>query len=226
MSEHNLIKALRHVQSITVVRVLIIVSFAMLLVSSLILYEARTSFLQKHVNVLTTTVQPSSLKLNPVGVKSLTDFMESHRDIAALGVVAVDMEENTRLPLVTLYNDDHVKNALEAAEDKQPQPLFTNDPQNNANVSALLNGEFVCVPHGSVTHVGRVKSEPLIKTTCRVPIPPYYGKLMGYLVIHSVHELSIYEIDRLRRDALRLSIDIYYANTSRVLNIEDASALN
>lgn len=191
--------------------------FAVSIVALALLFEAKTSTLR---NLIAPHVLPSQsageqyvLSLTSEGVGVVNRFTAAHPQVDVVAIVAVDLEDNTRTPLIVRYND----RALEQLAAKYVQlptiiPLFTDDKANNADLSALLNGEFSCKSAAEgmpLVLPAQIKSK--LKTTCRVPVPPFYGRLAGYVVIYSTRELSIYEVESLRISTIRLSVDLYYA---------------
>lgn len=220
MSDHNFTSFVNRIRTVTFVEILATVSIAMLFVSIVILFEVKTAFLQRQLasdHLAVVSPNSSKLMLSNIDVDVVERFARSHAELAAVGVVGVNLAENTRTMIVAIYNDQtlkrlHQKHNIYAGS----YPLFTADSINNSEITSLIEGRFTCAPSiigpgGDVTEI-----RALVKTTCRVPVPPYYGKVTGYLVFYSSKELSIYEVDRLRRDALRLAIDIYYMNSTSV----------
>jgi hypothetical protein len=219
MSDQSFTTLLKRAQSITFVELLASVSFAMLLASIVILFEVKTAFFQRHFTPDPQVVlSPNSprMVLSTIDVGALEQFAQEHTELAAVGVVSVDLSENTRSPLITIYGDKFVETKIATKPQISNMALFTANSSNNTEITSLLNGQFSCSPSTSSPLLIEYKMTDIIKTVCRVPVPPYYGRLTGYLVFYSRTELSIYEVDRLRRAALRLSIDMYYTNNANV----------
>lgn len=214
MNDHHIATILERVQKATFVEMIATLAFAMMLVSIVILFEVRTAFFQRHIapgpQIVLAPVT-TRLVLSESSIEALEQFAKSNPDLAAVGVISVDLSDNSRTLLMMVHNTTSV---LSTPTMPQTWPLFTADPVNNADVSSLLNGEFTCVPAAYSTLAHTQSLGGGVKTSCHVPVPPYYGRLTGYLIMHTVDELSIYDIDRLRRSALRLSIDMYYANST------------
>lgn len=220
MSEHHFANTLKRVQQATFVEYLATIACAMLLVSILILVEAKTMFFQRQFAPSafeTSHVLRSRLVLTDAGFDAMERFAREHTDLAAVGLVAVDLAENTRTELVVIYNDKQVEKGVDRNVGST-LPLFTTDTRNNAEMASLLNGEFGCAPASNSVLVQMHKLD-MLKTACRVPVPPYYGRLTGYLVMYSRDEVSIYEAEQLRKDALKLSVDMYFATTSATIDI-------
>lgn len=217
MNDHHIASVLERVQKATFIEMLATLAFAMMLVSIVILFEVRTAFFQRYLTPdpqIVLSPVPTRLVLTSESIRAVEQFAASNTDLAAVGVMSVDLSENTRTALLMIYNDKKLE--VQAAKlNMTTWPLFTSSPANNSDISSLLNGEFTCSPAQYSTLALSIGPNSPIKTTCRVPVPPYYGRLTGYLVMHSTDELSIYQVDRLRNAALRLSIDMYYANTPR-----------
>lgn len=221
MSEKVLAATIKHVQQARFVEYLAALAVAMFIVSIVVLFEAKTLFFQRQLAPTAFELVrpfPSRLVMTETSYQYMVDFTEQHPEIAAVGLVAVDLSENTRTTLVMLYND---KQAEERSATAVPStvPLFTSDPVNNTEMASLLNGEFGCFPSRHSAMASSLKIVELLETSCRVPVPPYYGRLTGYLVFYTRGELSIYEVEELRRDALKLSVNMYFANAQLTSDI-------
>lgn len=217
MNDSHIASILNRVHKVTFVEMLATLAFAMMLVSIVILIEVRTSFFQRFIapdpQIVFSPV-PARLAMSPGSTNAVVQFAAEHPTLAVVGVMSVDLSDNTREVMLMIYNDP----ALAEQNSKLTStkwPLFTASVENNSDISSLFSGEFACSPARQNMLMEALSINGAIRTTCRVPIPPYYGRLTGYLVMHSTEELSIYEVDQLRTDALRLSINMYYANAPR-----------
>lgn len=210
MNDDTLHKAINRIRSITLIEVLTTAIFAMLFATIVILLEVKTAFVQER---LTPGIYNSSDKLPSELVTSYADnqrissFMLGHPYIIATEVISVSLSLNTQSPLLVIHRDSREK----VSNLQHPGSLFTTNHSNNTVITAMLNGQFSCVgtPPKSDT-------APVVLTTCRVPVPPYYGELTGYIVFHVDQELSIYQVDALRRHALRMAVELYYNNDESV----------
>ena len=176
--ESKIKSLLKHVQQVTFAELLTTLSLAMLLVSIVMLYEARTAILQRYIvpNANTSTIASHpSLELSASSISKLQQFILNHNEIAVLEVVGVRLIDNQRTTLIRLFNDHELERATSGALDT-PTMLFSSDVVYNAEISALLNGEFTCTSNDHGPFVVRHNLQRIIKTTCRIPVPPYYGK--------------------------------------------------
>jgi len=106
------------------------------------------------------------------------------------------------------FNSDSFEELFKRADQERPGsgdgPLFTEDPANNAQVLAVVNGEFLCT---DVTNSILVKQFPhiakAIVLSCRVPLPPAFGKAGGWFAMHMMHEPT--DLSTFKTDALTLS---------------------
>lgn len=215
MKEMKFRSLLESGQRIMFLELLATVTLAVLLVSIFILYEAKTAVVQRYIVPDTqVAVVPSAerLELSSASREAVAEFAHAHPEIAVVGVVAVELKENTRTSLMRVFNDKEVERRVVEADKTQPGgpfPLFTADTAGNAEITALLGGEFTCSTEDVAVFIQRYNLGDKLKQVCRIPVPPYYGRLTGYLVLYSKVEMSIYEKDRLRSAATRLALDIY-----------------
>jgi hypothetical protein len=202
-------------RNITLTQLVTSVVFAVMLATIFILYGAKIAYFQ---SVTESNPPPfimsvgDRLELTPNSVLIVQQFLKTHPDIDVVGVVNFDMVHNTRTNMLRMFNDK----ALEAKVQEQiahppekPQPLFTSDIESNSEISSLLSNQFTC-NSGESIFTRQYGLRNIIHTTCRVPIPPYYGRVTGYIVLYSKKEMSIYEKDQLRIAAIRLAVDMYY----------------
>lgn len=216
---------LTHVQKTTLVEILATVCVSIMFVAIGILYEARTSIIQRHFLpqvLMATDPIATRLMLSSTSVELVTKFAEAHKEIAVVGVVSVDLPANQRTNVLRVYNDKALEQLVKTREAASAMPynqvafpLFSNNVVQNSMISTLLAGEFTCSATESAMFSPSYNLEERLKTSCRVPIPPFYGRLTGYLVMHSARELSIYETEALKAASLRLSMDLYYTDVVR-----------
>jgi hypothetical protein len=209
-------KLLKNTQLIKFHDLLITISVIILLVAIVMLYEAKTATIQNKLFTQRVQSSTSQLTLSQESTEMITTFSNTHTKAAIVGIVAIELETNSRRLLFKQFNDKALLIIADAhtKEGEDKFPLFDLDPVNNAEISTLLGGEFTCSTASGVPFLVKYGLQDSIKLTCRAPIPPYYGKLTGYLVMYFTKELSIYEIDTLRSEALKLAIDIYYQDVA------------
>lgn len=225
--EYKFKSLLERAQSISFVELMATITVVVLLVAIFMLYEARTAFIQHYVvaDVESMGVPTgTTLQLSDNSKEQIEAFTHEHGTLALVAVIGVDLSDNTRSALIRFYNDKAIEK-LALTNDKKARlgvssPLFTDNAVNNAEISALLNGEFTCTSVDSSPFIVVNNLTQTIKQVCRVPVPPYYGRLTGYLVMYSKTEMSIYEVDQLRSAAIRLAIDIYRADVARLPRYE------
>lgn len=214
---------LTHVQKVTFIEVLATICVSIMFVAIGILYEARTTVVQRYFipeTQLTTDPIARQLILSQESIDMITKFAKAHTEVAVVGVVSVNLPANQRTSLLRVFNDkeleQHVtKQEANLTHSQRVFPLFSDNSSQNAMVSSLLAGEFTCATTDPATMMPIPDFGNRLKTSCNVPIPPFYGRMTGYLVMHSTRELSIYEAEALKAASLRLSIDLYYTDVVR-----------
>jgi len=127
--------------------------------------------------------------------------------------MGINIALNTRSVIYRVFNDKELELRIRTVDAREgiDLPLFSSNEIQNKQVLSLLRGEFSCSRSPSIpgdSRYGSVISDK-VTTTCRVPIPPAYGHLMGYIVFFLSREPTDNEIDELRSDAYTISMAIY-----------------
>lgn len=213
---------IEHMHRVPFYGIIVTVLISVLLVSIIILYEARTAVLQRYMtpsSVSRIAPMQGRLVLSADSIDRVREFASDHSELAVVGVVSVDFSQNSRETVVRFFNDPAIEKQVTAqlhANAESPLPLLIpNDKINNDQIADLLNGEFTCSNAIDGIFVQLYNLDAQLRTVCRVPVPPYYGRLTGYLVMYSKKEMSIYEKDQLRAAAIRLAVDMYYQDVAR-----------
>ena len=88
--------------------------------------------------------------------------------------------------------------------------IFDYDPKNTAQMVSVLANEFRCDPfQDTIYHKVIPKAGEHIGTICRVAIPPFVGKFIGFLSIGLPHTISKPELDSIRLELSRVAVEIY-----------------
>lgn len=201
MKKHNN-PLIEHAQRTDWVDLLATIVMFALMVSIFVVYEARMALL-RHKEAPPKPNTVASLALTQSASFAFKSFVSAHTEIDYIAVVDVNLTTNTRKPII------YVLNGVASVDDRTLDPagseLFTSDPVNNSEVAELMGGSFRCTAETRITDVRR---DGGMGMTCRVPIPPYYGRIQGYIAMHSSKPLSIYQQDKLQQDAVNLAVVI------------------
>ena len=143
--------------------------------------------------------------------EELLTSLASFQPVVLTGVIDVDLKKNRRSVKWFYSRDPEVMTIVKNITSRTlPQPMFDYDVKNTQQMIALLNNEFICVKtsDGLLSQWGDTLSRkfPVI---CRMAIPPYVGKFVGYVIIGVRGQLSKNELDSLKMEATRIAIEIY-----------------
>lgn len=135
--------------------------------------------------------------------------------ITTVTVLAADLKLNER-DIVYRFSDSAVANELWEKQFKERgtrQPIFTKDPENNAQMVSVVNGEFTCHSFAKTLNQNLVpEAAKITPVICRVSLPPYYGDFAGYLTLSLSRVPTEVEEDELQLEAKRLANEIFFKN--------------
>ena len=201
------------------------------LVAASIVWEARGKLAADGINVTVSRLGDAELPV-PSEKTQLTirNVVDKHPTIVAVQVANMNFRQNTRhgvyfysdaLDLNFDYNQ-YQKNRVATS------PLwvhsFDSDGKVNSEAVAandriikIINMEFVCVPVPE-----RVKKlvptvERHAKAICSIGVPPYFGKVQGWVSLWLKNMPSESELGDLRIIARNLSVEIYERDIQGVL---------
>lgn len=147
------------------------------------------------------------------GEKLLSSLTKRYPEISLVVVVDADPVKNQRIVVHREYNNTELKATLaeQAAkgQDATASPLFTSNAEENQLILNIMLGEFQCAPSEG-TGIARMYDglEKLIVVSCRVPLPPAYLKVTGWISVHFT-AWPIRDYDRFRQDALNTALEYY-----------------
>jgi hypothetical protein len=155
--------------------------------------------------------------LSNESLNAIDDFMEANLSVSIISILSVDLPANTRTPIYREFNSAAARReAGNVPLSATVLPFLSVDPVQNAQMQSLLDGEFRC---DNTEDLGFVVSIPsllgLVAASCRVPIPPFRGKLSGYISVHlDKSPTGIYR-DILRSRLTQLSTQINIAESKK-----------
>lgn len=155
----------------------------------------------------------------PLSVEStnaVADFMAANSGITTLRILSVDLPANTRTPIYQEFNSTAARrDAGNVPLSATILPFLSVDPVENAQMQSLLDGEFRCDSSAdSGEPVPIYFSTNQTGTSCRVPIPPFRGKLSGYITVYLDEKPTGLYRDILRSRLTQLSTQINIAETN------------
>lgn len=142
---------IHQLESVSPIEIIATIAVGVLFASVALLYEIQTTTLQRYLAPdpqITTTPLATRLILSPISIEMIENFTKKHTELAAVGVISVDMSNNTRINVFRVYNDVKLKHVVDTLDGGKlshvESPLFNSDPTNNAEISSLLAGEYSC----------------------------------------------------------------------------------
>jgi len=136
--------------------------------------------------------------------------------VGGVSVTEVNLRKNRRIIKYWDIKDQALRAQLAPAiENLLPQPLFDSIQKNNDQMIAVLNNQFVCQKtDDSVYHIipDLSKNMPWL---CRLAVPPYVGEFAGFITIGLVRQPQPTEIEALKIELTRISIELYLRDVAR-----------
>lgn len=142
--------------------------------------------------------------------KDLDALVRSNELVKFVMVTQVDLRSNRRIPRYWYLDDPNVAVIKQRAAQLLPQAVFDYDDKNTQQMVAVLNNEFVCSKFEDTVFMRHFEElAPRMPYVCRMAIPPFYGRFVGILTIGLTQAPTKADVDALRLEANRLSIQIY-----------------
>lgn len=195
---------------LTLRRVFMLLMTGLLVSFTALMYENREQFFQAAVASLMNTSTISTWEPTETTQQQLKNLVRNSGTIKFAMVTEVDLEKNRRTPKFWYLDDPEEIFIRAKANTMLPQAVFDYDPKNTQQMVAVINNEFVCNKFSDTVYqrffpdLG--KRMPVI---CRLAIPPFYGRFVGIMTIGLRHPPSQEELDSIRLEASRLSVEIY-----------------
>jgi len=197
---------------LTLKRVGLFTVFCLIVISMYTLFEHRQLAYDSVTEMKIPTEGKYDLKEPNSEQKTLIDdLVKSNPSVIQISVVDADPIKNFRKVLYTRTYDKEFETFHEKTiSGKLPTgPLFSTDQQSNEHIVNLLSGEIRCAPSNEGFYY-RMYPEftRFIKYSCRIPLPPAYGKVTGWLSVHFA-EWPLRDFGKTKYDMLNLANDYY-----------------
>ena len=129
----------------------------------------------------------------------------------------VDLKKNRRKTKYIHIVDQNLSTAILPVTSKLlPQALFDYDAKNTAQMVAMLNNEFLCVPSEDTVNARffptLAKNLPV---TCRIAVPPFFGEFAGYITVILTRKPKASEYDAMKIEINRIAIELYLRDISK-----------
>ena len=209
----NFLRALIVVlKSITPLKTALLISVIFSLVFAVMLWDTR-QLLYSHLDGLVYKNTSAELVMSQKSKSALDNIVQNRPWIVSTSVISINVQLNKQADIYRYFNDKALEVLIRTtdAKDGMEFPLFSNNELLNKQVLSLLQGEFSCsktVLNGSNSRYAPSITGKVVQD-CRVPIPPAYGHLIGYISFSLSRDPTDDELDQLRTDAYTLSMSIY-----------------
>lgn len=149
----------------------------------------------------------------------LKRYADRWKNIAIITVLSLDFNHNERVALYNVVPNKHVDDRMtaykrERSTDKEYgriSPIFSTNKVHNTDILRVVTGKFACVDGSTSLFAELYDLQDTIISTCRMPIDPSVGRVVGYLAIHFVAPpLSPSQIKQIEIDTKVLVTTIYF----------------
>jgi hypothetical protein len=213
MSDDLKAKLLDFFAHLTVKRIGISALALSVILSFYTVYENRQNIFEKAKAV----TMGSDFKVSPPNVEQhaiVMRFMAIHPEIAFMTLIDADPVANRRTVIHRFFNDGSLESYFAKVDKERPGsgdgPLFSDNEQNNAQVLAIANGEFLCSEtKGGILEKQFPSVAKDIMKSCRVPLPPAFRKSGGWFAMHLKADK---DMAALKTDALTMSFLFFEAS--------------
>lgn len=203
---------------LTLQRVLLFGLLVMVCIAGYIAYTGVDKITAKFLPTPTWASKPF-VALNEDSQLASHAFMKKYFTTASyLTALRLDHPKNTRVPIFRIFNDDDVRvivtKRLGGGDGALPM-FIKDDISNNNQMITIIQGEMVCDPFdaGGLSRVWPDLTTKLTRS-CRVPIPPGFGGVRGYIVVHfKGPPMRQYEWDAMKIDLMNLAVKIHQLET-------------
>jgi hypothetical protein len=150
--------------------------------------------------------------------RQINNFFNLSSDVALVSVTSVNLKQNRRRPEFFIFRDP-IKQQIateRASKILLSQPVFDYNHTNTRHMVRIIGNEFTCIPFKDAYYSKFViEFEKDIPTMCFLSIPPYPGQFFGYIGVGLKRPLSYNELEAIRIEMSRLSVDIFLRDIAK-----------
>lgn len=218
----------KFMSKLTVKRVSLTVVFAILMTLAYTVYEHRTDLYNRIIE--STNPDAGAIRMpgngkfyllepNVIQDDAVRKFMLQFKEAVMVTVVDADPVKNQRTAVKKYFSNRELELLFGQLDMTRPSTnaLFSTNEKGNQQLVRILSGEITCDP-SSDGYFGNMYPEALsvVKYTCRVPLPPAFGKVAGWIAIHFTKYPPI-DTGLLRYQMLSLSQMYYQQEVEKAL---------
>lgn len=136
--------------------------------------------------------------------------------VNAVSITDVDLSKNRKsLKYIVSANSEIQAKVKDLPQQVHAISLFDYDQKDIEQMVSMLNNEFVCTPIADVDQ--RIHFLELTKAVqvCRIAVPPYFGEFAGFITLYLSRAPTFDEVESLKMEAARTSIQIYLRDISK-----------
>lgn len=195
---------------LTVKRIFLALGAGVLITLLTFAFENRNALFHSAYSKVNQFDHPSQWEIGEQSKAQLRDLVKNEGLVSMVLVTEIDLQKNRRTPKFWYTTSKFEPQIRKKVETLLPQPVFDYDAANTKQMVGVLNNEFVCARFEDTVFNRHfpylAKETPVI---CRIAIPPFYGRFVGMLTVGLNRNPSKDEVDSLRLEAARLSVELY-----------------
>lgn len=211
MSKEELVAFLNDmIDALTWGRVALLTLLGALIVSTLIVFENRTTIFNRLLGPTPVEQLNTPWEVSQQSRDELTALTKQPL-ISGVVLTEVDLKKNRRITKFWHVREVEVRQEVApVVATLLPQPFFDSDKLNNEQMLAVLSNQFGCTPT-SQTIFNRIfpslhQKYPFV---CRLAVPPFTGEFAGLITVLLVRQPTQAEVDALKIELTRVSVELY-----------------
>lgn len=132
-------------------------------------------------------------------------------------VTEVNLKKNRKTSKFwTIRDQTYSESVAKIVANLLPQALFDTDRKNNEQMIAVLNNQFLCSKTEDTMFASVIPDMPKrLPYICRLAVPPYVGEFAGFITIALTRPASLGELEALKIEITRISIELYLRDVSQ-----------
>lgn len=206
------------VDALTLKRVALLTILGAISVALMIGFENRTIIFNK---MFSAPVESLTIpwEMSDESKRELTSLASSQSLVGGVLVSEVNLKKNRKITKFWYVEDAALKEqAANIIATLLPQAFFDTDKNNNDQMVGVVGNQFVCSPTVETVYVRYLPNMPKkLPYICRLAVPPFVGEFAGFITLALVRPPTKSEMDSLRIELTRISIEFYLRDIDRKL---------
>lgn len=147
--------------------------------------------------------------------QALRRFVDERDWVIGIAIIKVDFNNNTYQPVFRYFELPALEQEWDSLQ--WSGSVFSTDEAHNRRILNLINGETTCVNSDELLRYSRAPPNLQRHSTvvCMVSVPPAASDFTGAINIFLKHEPSQVEVEELRTEISKLSMEFYQRDVKR-----------